>query len=261
VEYVGAAYAGFQRQPGKMTVQGTVERAIEAVVGEPVRVDGSGRTDAGAHAAAQVIAFSTESGLSPAVLGRAINAHLPRDIAVTQVEEAAPGFHPRHDAQSRVYRYLIWNRPVRSPFWQGRAAHVSFPLDVQRMHQALQQIVGRRDFGAFVAANAHGSRTRTLYHASCRREGDLVIVELEADGFLKQMVRAIVGTLIRVGGGRLDLPDFRRVADSGDRAQAGPTAPAEGLYLAGVNYGYSTEQTSGEPARSGGGRGRREETA
>lgn len=242
-------------------MQGTLEQAIEAVVGETVRVDGSGRTDAGAHATAQVIAFSTESALSPAVLGRAINAHLPLDIALTRVEDVAPDFHPRYDAQSRVYRYLIWNRPVRSPFWLGRAAHVSYPLDERRMHQALQQLLGQRDFGAFVAANAPADRTRTLYNASCRREGDLVIVELEADGFLKQMVRAMVGTVIQVGGGKLSIADFLTLATSGDRRKTGPTAPAAGLYLARVNYADSTEQTNGGLAETDRGFSRREETA
>lgn len=202
---------------------------------------GSGRTDAGAHACAQVIAFSTESALSTDVLGRAINAYLPDDITVTSIAEADEAFHPRFDALSRLYRYVIWNRPAPSPFWVGRAMFVRPPLDAAAMAEAASLLEGTHDFSAFVASSAPGDRTRTMYSARCWREGDLVSVELEATGFMQQMVRAIAGTLVRVGLGRLTLSDFATILASRDREQAADTAPACGLYLMRVRYASDME--------------------
>lgn len=220
-------------------MQGEIEKAIEAVTQEAVGVVGSGRTDAGAHAYGQVIAFSTRSMLPAEVLCRAMNARLPEDIAVTSAEDIALDFHPRYDATSRVYRYLIWNRTIRSPFWLGRAAHVRPRLDERIMDQAARRLCGHRDFSAFVPATIEGSRRRTMYRAECRREGDLVIVELEANGFMKQMVRAIVGTLIQLGLGKIDLSEYLTILASGDRTLSGATAAAAGLYLVRVNYDES----------------------
>lgn len=246
---MGAAYAGFQAQPGRATVQAVLERAIERVTGEHARVTGSGRTDAGAHARGQVIAFCTESTLPASVLERALNAYLPDDVAITAVAEANERFHPRFDALSRSYRYLIWNRPTLAPFWVGRAAFVRPPLDADRMMAAAQLLEGTHDFGAFVASSAPGDRTRTMYSARCWREGSLVTVELEATGFMQQMVRTIAGTLIRTGLGRLTIDQFAAILASRDRRQAAETAPACGLYLDEVRYApnpaLETEQPSG----------------
>lgn len=233
---MGAAYAGFQRQPGKETVQATLEDALSRVTQEDIHVIGSGRTDAGAHALSQVVAFSTASSLPPFVLQRAANALLPRSIAITEARDAAPAFHPRFDARSRLYRYLIWNRPVRSPFWEGRSMHVKPWLDVEAMDGALRQLVGRHDFSSFVPANFDGPRERTVCATRCRREGPLVSIEIEAEGFMRQMVRSLAGTLIEVGRGRIDGADFARIVRACDRTQAGRTAPACGLYLAAVRY-------------------------
>lgn len=240
MEYLGSAYAGFQRQGERKTVQLTLERAISAVTQEDVRVVGSGRTDAGAHAIGQVIAFSTESALPPEVLCRAINAHLPFDIAVTSVADVEPDFHPRHGASSRTYRYLIWNRQIRSPLWIGRAAHIKARLDERAMDEAAQLLVGRHDFGAFVPTAQQGSRERAMDSTSCRRDGHLVIVDLTATGFMRQMVRALVGTLVRVGMGAIGAADFQRILCSRDRSRAGVTMPACGLYLLGVQFGPSS---------------------
>jgi tRNA pseudouridine38-40 synthase len=236
VEYVGAAYAGFQRQPGKKTVQATLERAITAVTQAKVTVDGAGRTDAGAHACAQVVAFTTGSRLPVDTLARAINVHLPRDIAVTRAEEATTGFHPRYDAVSRTYRYLIWNRPARSPFWHERSAHIRQPLDVALMHCAAQCLIGHHDLGAFAPVSSTVRRVRRLDRAACTRDGHLVAIELQAEGFMKQMVRAIAGTLCDVGRRRLTVDDFRSIVESADRRRAGVTMPAYGLYLMHVSY-------------------------
>jgi tRNA pseudouridine38-40 synthase len=225
-------------------VQATLEQAIESITGGKPSVVGSGRTDAGAHALRQVVAFSTESTLGADVLRRALNATLPADIAVTSAQEVRSNFHPRFDASSRVYRYLIWNRPVRSPFWHGRAAHVKPYLEVDAMHEAAQHLTGTHDFGAFVPRNLTGSRTRTVYRAECRRDGDVVSVELEADGFMRQMVRSIVGTLVRVGLGKIGSAEFGGILASLDRKQAATTAPAAGLYLAEVRYPNFADESS-----------------
>lgn len=239
-EYLGTAYAGFQRQPGKVTVQGVLEEAVERVTGEPASVVGAGRTDAGAHALGQVIAFSTATRLSARTLRNALNAHLPADIRLISAGDAHHSFHPRRDAMSRRYRYLIWNREPASPFWTGRAALVRRPLDETRMLEAGQTLLGERDFSAFVASTAVGSRVRTMYAVDVRRDGDLVIVELEANGFMQQMVRSIVGTLILTGTGKLQADDLRAILSTRDRSMAGTTAPAHGLYLVDVRYPAAT---------------------
>lgn len=221
-------------------MQATLERAIAQVTQETVRVVASGRTDAGAHALGQVVAFSTESRITAERLRAAINAHLPRDVAVTEVSDAAPDFHPRFAASRRVYRYLIWNRQIRSPFWEGRAAHVARPLAVARMNRAAQELVGARDFRAFVPTAFDGDRHRLMFSATCRREADLIMVDLVATGFMRQMVRSIVGTLIEVGAGKIGEAEFREIVRSGGRADAGTTAPAHGLYLVQVQFEEAT---------------------
>jgi len=246
---VGAAYAGFQGQPGKVTVQSTLEQAIFAVTQEDVRVVGSGRTDAGAHALGQVVAFDTARDLPCDTLLHALNAHLPEDVRVVVCEEATPTFNPRHDALSRTYRYVIWNRPTHSPFLLGRAAHVRKPLDETTMHLALQTLVGPCDVSAFVPVSTEGSRTRTIFDASCRRDGHLVMVEVTASGFMKQMMRALVGTLVTVGTGRLAISEFLHIVQSGDRSLAGTTAPACGLYL--VEVSYDEHSQTGSVAENG----------
>jgi tRNA pseudouridine38-40 synthase len=218
-------------------VQGTLEQALAAITGENVHITGSGRTDAGAHAIGQVFAFDTGSSLPADTFRRALNAHLPRDISVTASADAPEAFHPRFDATARVYRYLIWNRPERSPFWRGRAHHIPVPLDVDAMSAALGRLVGLRDMSSFVPVKTEGSRARHIFSAECRRDGDLISVTLEASGFMRQMVRAIVGTVIRVGRGTMGVGEFATVAASGSRLLAGDTAPAEGLYLVEVIYG------------------------
>lgn len=217
-------------------MQATLEDALSRVTQEDIHVIGSGRTDAGAHAMFQVVAFSTASDLAPETLQRAANAVLPRDVAITGARTVAESFHPRFDARSRIYRYVIWNRPVRSPFWEGRGAHVKPHLDEAAMHRALQHLQGRCDFSSFVPANFSGARERTVRAARCWRDGWTVEVEIEADGFMRQMVRSIVGTLIDVGRGKIEVSDFDRIVQARDRAQAGRTAPAHGLYLIAVRY-------------------------
>lgn len=197
---------------------------------------GSGRTDAGAHAYGQVIAFDTECTLSTDVLQRAINACLPRSIAVSSLQEVHPEFHPRYDASGRTYRYMIWNGPERSPFWVGRAAQVYPRLDERLMQNAADILIGTHDFSSFVASVVDGSRIRTITAVHCRRDGHLLTVDIRGSGFMKQMIRTIVGTLIRAGTGCLTPEDMRRILNARDRTSAADTAPAAGLYLMSVHY-------------------------
>lgn len=222
-------------------MQETLEKAIEVVTREKVKVTGSGRTDAGAHALGQVIAFSTGSTLSVARLGQAINVNLPKDVAVTSVRDVDDSFHPRFDATKRIYRYLIWNRSVRSPLWHGRAAHVKYPLDERLMSEAAKHLIGEHDFAAFVPSNLREHRARTLYRIECRREVDLVVVEVEGNGFRRQMIRSIVGTLIRVGRGQIQSTQLLQILQSKDRTMAAETAPAYGLYLMDVIYPHTQD--------------------
>lgn len=236
IEYVGTAYAGFQRQRRVRTVQSALEDAIRAATGDVVTLAAAGRTDAGAHALGQMAAFDTHSALPVGTLRDALNVHLPGDIAVTRVHDVPAGFNPRRDAVSRTYRYVILNRAARSALYGGRAWHIRTPLDTERMHDAAQTLIGEMDLGAFVPVRQEGSKIRTVYHAACTRVDDVIAVELEASGFMKQMARAIVGTLVEVGRHRLDLRGFQAIVAARDRTLAAPTAPAHGLYLVDVRY-------------------------
>jgi len=248
MEYLGTGYAGFQRQPGKITVQGTLEETIEDVTGESVTLTASGRTDAGAHARHQVISFTTESGLSAEAMLNSLNSRLPQDLVITSLREVDLDFHVRFDAKSRTYQYLIWNRNVRSPFWLGRAAHVKQPLDADLMDRAAQALVGLQDMSAFIPAAYDGDSKRAVYRANVDRDGNLVTIEIEASGFMRQMVRATAGTLIRVGLGLLSVEEFKNILSSRRRELAGDTAPAEGLYLVDVRYEHRSDSPSYRPA-------------
>lgn len=217
-------------------MQGTLERALSTIMEEDIQVAASGRTDAGAHAVRQVVAFTTSSALPGDAMCRAANAVLPRNIAVTEAHDAVSSFHPRVDAHSRTYRYLIWNRATRSPFWEERATHVKRPLNESMMNEAAQCLLGIHDFSAFVPNALEGQRVRRIDGAVCRRDGDLVMVELRGSGFMRQMVRSIVGTLVRVGLGKMSSTAFAAVLQSGERKAAGDTLPACGLYLVDVQY-------------------------
>jgi tRNA pseudouridine38-40 synthase len=241
VEYLGTRYAGFQRQPGELTVQQVLEEAIGAITQEDVRTTGSGRTDAGTHALGQVFTFATDSPLPAETLRRAVNARLPYDISLKHAEDTDETFHPRHSARSRHYRYMIWNRPSRSPFWSDRATHIPVPLDHHLMHEACQLLVGSHDFSSFVPIHLDVDRTRTITRAQCAREGDVVSIDLEGNSFMRQMIRSIAGTLIRVGLRKVSVSEFADVLESKTRTEAADTAPAHGLYLVEVRYAQPLE--------------------
>jgi tRNA pseudouridine38-40 synthase len=237
VEYVGTGFSGWQRQENAVSVQGTIERALATLEGRPVTIRGAGRTDAGVHAEGQVAHFDTTSRIPLHGYRRGLNTHLPRSIAIAEVAEVPPDFDARFSATGKLYRYQLWTADSRSarldPFvWHERRA-----VDAERMHQAAQRLVGRHDFAAFRAADCERRTTvRTVTRLSVERHGALVTVEIEADAFLKNMVRIIVGTLAEIGRGTREENSLEELLQAGDRTQAGVTAPAQGLTLVRVDY-------------------------
>lgn len=237
VAYDGTDYGGFQRQANAPTVQAAIEAALAQVAQETITILAAGRTDAGVHAAGQVIALDTAWRHGVGALQRALNAVLPADIAVRDVEEAAPDFHPRYDARSRCYRYTLYNAPVRWPQGRRYSLYVATPLDVEAMQQAARYLVGEHDFAAFGQPHKQGGATvRRMLMAGWGGKAPGLFFDIEANAFLYRMVRSIVGTLLQVGKGKMGAEEFATVLASQDRSQAGPTAPPQGLCLMEVKY-------------------------
>jgi tRNA pseudouridine38-40 synthase len=235
VEYDGTDFAGYQVQPGARTVQGELEAALARISGgSRIRVQAAGRTDAGVHAIGQVIAFTDPVGRPAKELTRALNALLPADVALRQMRRAPVGFHPRHAARCREYRYTVWNGP-RSPLRERFALGVRDPLDIAAMERVGSVLVGRHDFSAFGAA--HRQPVRTVHWVRVRREGFRVTIDVAADAFLRQMVRRIVAALLEAGHGRTDEEAVAAALASGRPAFNGATAPAKGLCLRRVVLG------------------------
>jgi tRNA pseudouridine38-40 synthase len=250
VEYDGTDFAGFQVQPGARTVQGELEAALARLTGgERQPVDGAGRTDAGVHAAGQVIAFSYAGRLSATELGRALDALLPADVAIRDVRRAPARFHPRYAARYREYRYTVWNGP-RSPLRERTALGVRVPLDTAAMARAGSVLEGRHDFSAFGAADRNP--VRTVHSVRVRRSGSLVTIDVRADAFLRGMVRRIVAVLLEVGRGKMDESGVRAALAARLPALDGASAPAHGLTLRRVALGRRVENrnTTEEPERS-----------
>jgi len=235
--YDGSRFVGWQRQADGESVQAFVEEALSRLEGGPVAVHAAGRTDAGVHAEGQVASARVTFTHDAATVVRAANAILPAEIRVLAVEDAPPGFHARFSARGKSYRYQIANTPVASPFLRGYAWHVPEPLDLDAMRAAAAALVGTHDFAAFQSTGSDVSATiRTVTRSDVLARGGLVVYEVEGDGFLRHMVRAIVGTLVDVGRGWRPPGDVRGLLEGGTRAQAGATAPAHGLTLVKVEY-------------------------
>jgi tRNA pseudouridine38-40 synthase len=238
IEYDGTNYQGWQVQPKGPTIQGILEKKLGLLTGEPIQLFGSGRTDSGVHALGQVAHFKTQSQMDIHTIQRALNSLLPHDIAIQRVEEVDEGFHARKHSKSKVYEYRILNRNLRSVFHRGYVWYIPQKLNLAEMKKATQSLVGEHDFSAFRTV---GTPTRTTVRRVIRAEwkrgrDGLIRFEIEGNGFLKQMVRSIIGTLVEIGKGRMKAAEIRKILNSKDRKEAGPTAPAQGLFLKEVKY-------------------------
>jgi tRNA pseudouridine38-40 synthase len=253
--YDGADFAGWQVQPGRMTVQGALASAIGRLSGENVLPQGSGRTDAGVHALAQVASFTTTSAIPAENWMRALNDILPASIRVLEVVEAAPEFHARTSAHAKTYRYRIHRGAICPPFLARYVWHYPYPLEEAEMMAAAGVVVGEHDFTSFAAVDPervermaaeenlrHGGtlgragNVRTIFSSSWVREGDELVYTVRGNGFLHHMVRNLVGTFLEVGRGNLGETDIPVILESRNRQRAGPTAPARGLFLVNVDY-------------------------
>jgi tRNA pseudouridine38-40 synthase len=248
LSYDGADLAGWQVQPGRTTVQGALASAIGRLSGENVLPQGSGRTDAGVHALAQVASFATASTIPTENWMKALNDILPPPIRVLGVTEAAPEFHARKSARAKTYRYRIHRGAICPPFLARYVWHYPYPLEESAMVAAARVVVGEHDFTSFAAVDAerveriaaggdvHTTNIRTIFASSWTPEGEELIYSVRGNGFLHHMVRNLVGTFLLVGKGTVSLEDLRRILDARERTAAGATAPASGLYLVEVEY-------------------------
>ena len=244
VEYDGRHYHGFQLQEKLPTIQGEIEKALKRLTGDDIRVIAASRTDTGVHARGQVVSFRTKSSLATQAFINGLNYYLPGDIAVKAAYKADDSFNVRSHAISREYKYYILNSPTRSPIWDGYSHLVRGELDVEAMKLAAQALLGEHDFASF-ASNLGmeiKSTRRRVYRASVGREGEFIIFDIVANSFLPHQVRNTVGTLIRVGLGKMTLEEFHSIMEAKKIGLAGPAAPACGLCLVKVNYKKNLEE-------------------
>lgn len=237
IQYDGTKYAGWQTQKNAVSIQETIETVLRRIIGSKVHVRASGRTDAGVHAKAQVANFRTSCPIPLKNLQMALNGRLPKDIVVSHLEEASRDFNAQHDARSKIYRYTIVNNDFVDPFLRDRAAKVFYKLDIGRMKRAARLIKGRHDFKAFQAVDGREIvSVKTIKGIAIKKRGDVITIDIEADGFLYNMVRNIVGTLVEIGRGKFEVSRVAELFRSKDRRLCGPTMPAKGLCLIEVKY-------------------------
>ena len=250
--YDGSDFSGWQVQPGLQTVQGTLSDVIRRTTGEKVLPQGSGRTDTGVHALAQVATFVTDSTIPLENFRVVFNDRLPPSVRVLDVEEVAPDFHARHSAKAKTYRYRVYRGTVCPPFLWRYVAHHPYPLEEARMIEAAAMVLGEHDFTSFAAVDPertsrepkddsavvvkHATNIRTIFESHWQRAGDELVYTVRGNGFLHHMVRNLVGTFLLVGKGTYLPEDVKRILAARDRSAAGPTAPASGLYLVSVEY-------------------------
>lgn len=238
VQYDGTDYAGFQVQPDQPTIQGELEKALAEVGGTATRVTAASRTDAGVHALGQVATFETENPIPTPNLVRALNDHLPAAINVSEGTEVAAAFHPRYAASGKLYSYRILNRPAGSPFITRYAWHIPEPaLAIGKMQEAAAILRGRHDFAAFTSAGSETEDTvRDIFRFDVERHGEIIEAHLEGNGFLYQMVRNMMGTVVEVGSERCATEEVAELLQARDRTRVGPPAPPQGLCLVRVYY-------------------------
>jgi tRNA pseudouridine38-40 synthase len=238
IAYDGTAYRGWQRQKEDPTLQGTIERVLQKITGHPLSLIGAGRTDAGVHAWGQVAHFQTRSTLPPERFKTALNALLPKDILIRAAEEAAADFHARYSAKAKVYDYWVLVGPSAPPFLRNYVWVLEKAPDWERIGRGLALLLGKRDFSSFQTQGSRVSHpVRTLFQASLLPvPWGGIRFRFKADGFLRHMVRNLVGTLVRLGTGRISLEEFQEILEAKDRSRAAASAPAKGLYLRKVFY-------------------------
>ncbi len=237
MEYDGADFAGWAAQPGRRTVETTLVHALETILRQPVKLVVAGRTDAGVHASAQIVSFTAETELSPSSIAYKVTAVLPQDSALKRCVEVDEGFDARRSATSRSYEYRVLDDPIRSPLARRRSVHAVRTPDPVLLHEAAALVRGTHDFRAFTPSKSRHVRFVRAIEESWWEERDgLLVYGITANSFLYGMVRALVGTMLEVGQGRRDLPEFARLLEGGERSESGPAAPARGLTLVGVGY-------------------------
>ena len=238
LRYDGTAYHGWQVQPNGVTVQQVLQDAVERVTGVRSGITGCSRTDAGVHADMFCCAFDSDTPLRGDKLCSALNFHLPRDVSVYDAREVEEEFHPRYYAKGKRYVYRIWNGNQRHPMYEKYAIWLKKPLDVDFLNKVAQDYVGTHDFAAFCGAGSdlQGTTERTIHSCTVTRQGDLVLFTVEGDGFLYNMVRIMVGTLLEIAAGRFATDSLPAIIEGRDRTAAGPTAPAQALCLEQVFY-------------------------
>ncbi len=237
VSYNGKNYCGWQKQKNALGIQGELEYACrQAFKQKDIEIIGSGRTDAGVHALAQVANFKVETAIPVDRFPEILNNYLPKDIAVIDALEVDMDFHSRYSAHRKTYRYYIYPSRIRSPFYKDTAYQVKYKLDVEKMKREIKKLEGKHDFVGFMSAGSSVKTTvREIYRADLFEEGDRLIIEVEGNGFLYNMVRIIVGTMVDIGRGRIE-ESLDKIIESKNRERAGHTAPAQGLFLKNVEY-------------------------
>lgn len=250
LEYDGTEFLGFQSQKRGRTVQDELERALGEFTNEHIRIVGGGRTDAGVHALGQTASFEMEWHSDPETLQRALNAKLPRDLAVRELRQVPEDFSARYDARSRTYLYTVLNTKTRAPLQERYALWVATRLDAEAMQQGAKKLVGRRDFRAFGTPPRGTNTIRRMLRSEVRRDNNRILFEFEADAFLYRMVRRLVGTLLQLGSGKIRLNEFQAIVDH--QRRAGDSVPAHGLTLQSVNYDFDVipEYLEGKRQRS-----------
>jgi tRNA pseudouridine38-40 synthase len=236
VQYNGKNYCGWQSQPDSVGIQCAIENAFYAITKENIKVIGSGRTDSGVHALGQVANFTTDSSISADKIPNALNAKLPKDISVVEAEDVDEDFHARYSAKRKCYRYMIHNNRYRNPIVSGISYQVKYDLDFDKMVRESKSLIGTHDYKGFMSSGSQVKSTvRTIYDLRLEKNEDMIVLEIEGNGFLYNMVRIIVGTLVDIGRGRISEP-LSEVIESKDRGMSGHTAPACGLFLKKVFY-------------------------
>lgn len=236
IQYNGQNYCGWQKQNDSLGIQGTIEKAIDDITKEKVKIIGSGRTDAGVHALGQVANFNTDCDIPIEKIPNALNSKLPKDISIIAAEEKDMDFHSRYSAKGKRYRYMIYNNSYRTPIYNNISYFVKYNLDIEKMKKEAKALVGTHDFKGFMSSGSSVKDTvRTIYDIQIFNQDDLIIIEVEGNGFLYNMVRILVGTLVDIGRGKIET-DMLSIIKSKSRSMAGHTAPAHGLFLKKVDY-------------------------